>query len=260
MEELFGSDLTSIQFQQKDGNTCYLLSSLDAIFHHPQGKQILEKIQITRTPDGYSVKFPGQPQSINVSNEELELERRLRLADGNHVKGVESSCKGVCILECAYSKIPDNPRFGKTDEFKNAMTRIFGSDHEVVNIQNSRNPEKGVLRNAAGQPIAVDIVNGIRVEKLLPWQGDHWIGSREFAHNERFEVFRQYIQNPETREKLDIITAKPIGVAHYNSIRLDKSTDQIIVLGDPVGTERSIEVKFEDFMKGYDIEGIRLPR
>lgn len=256
MEKLFGRDLTLIQFQQRGGNTCYLLSALDAIFHHPQGKQILEKIQIAPTPGGYSVKFPGQPQAIVVKAEELGS---LRLASGLNVFGVQSKCLGVCILECAYSKIP-NSTFGQYDETKNALTRLFGPDHEVINIQNSRNPEKGVLRNAAGQPIAVDYVNGTRIETLLPWEGDHRIGGFEFKHDERIEQFRQYIQNAHTQEELDIVTAKPFNEAHYYAVRAHQSTPKTIVLADPFDTERSIHVKFDDFMKRYDIEGVRLPR
>ncbi len=110
MQELFDSDLTRIQFQQQGGNTCYLLSALDAIFHHPQGKQILAKIQITRTPDGYAVKFPGQPEVVNVKEQELVTdEKNLKLANGEQVYGVNSECKGVRILECAYSKLDPHP-------------------------------------------------------------------------------------------------------------------------------------------------------
>ncbi|WP_303675150.1 hypothetical protein [Vampirovibrio chlorellavorus] len=256
MEELFGPELTDIQFRQQSGNTCYLLSSLDAIFHHPQGKQILEKIKITRTPDGYAVTFPGQPQPVIVSTGELG---RLRLANGDDVPGVKSECEGVSILECAYSKIP-NPIFGEEDESKNALARIFGPDHEVINIQNARSQSEGVLRNAAGQPIAVDIVNGVRRETLLPWQADHRIGKFEFKHDERVEQFRQYIQHAQTQEELDIVTAKPFDEAHYYSVRLDKSTPKTIVLANPFNTAPSIEVEFDSFMEQYDIEGIRLPR
>ncbi len=111
--ELFGPNLTNIRFSQNGGNTCYLLSALDNIFHHPQGQRILNLIRFEKTRNGYNVKFPGQPNSIHVLESEL----------GG--RGVISANKGVQVLEQAYLKIP-GVRYGEFDRTNNAMQRIFG--------------------------------------------------------------------------------------------------------------------------------------
>ncbi|WP_373532618.1 hypothetical protein [Vampirovibrio sp.] len=113
--QMFGTDLKSIQFQQGNANTCYLLSALDNIFHHPQGEKILDLIKIKQSPTGYSVKFPSQPHEIKVRNHELG-------------KYTQSSTPGVALLEQAYLKLPGAKTPLEYDNTHDALARIFGSE------------------------------------------------------------------------------------------------------------------------------------
>jgi hypothetical protein len=114
VQDLFGSDLRAIRFNQNYGNTCYLLSALDNIFAHPQGHHILNQIQFEKTVEGYNVKFPGQPHKISVRESEL------------HGTGVISRTKGVQLLEAAYLKIP-GVRPGEYDNTSVALRHMFGN-------------------------------------------------------------------------------------------------------------------------------------
>lgn len=246
-KEVFGNDLRQIHFHQRGGNTCYLLSALDNIFQHPHGEKILDKIRIQKTAQGYRVKFPGQPKAYEVLESELG---KLKTSGSGEVNGVNSNHKGIKILECAYSKIP-NPTFGEFDESYNALARIFDA-HGVINIQNARNPSAGVLERN-GRPVSEE---GI----LLPWQSDHRIGPFEFTHAERFDNFKTYIENAKRQDSLDILTAIPFNFRHYYSIRVHESTPETIVLADPFNTNEPLRLPFKEFMAKYNIEGVQLRR
>lgn len=112
--QLFGVNPGNIRFHQNGGNTCYLLSAMDNIFHHPQGQRILNLIRFEKTRTGYNVKFPGQPKPIHVLDSELGR------------RGVISENRGVQVLEQAYLKIP-GVRYGEFDRTNNAMRRMFGN-------------------------------------------------------------------------------------------------------------------------------------
>jgi hypothetical protein len=112
---LFGQNLTTVTLRQGNNNTCYLLSALDAILHHPQGERILNLIQINRVPGGYLVKFPGQPNLIHVPEQAL---------DAAH--GPSSNRLGIPIIWNAYLRIPGALNAQTYDTTHLALKRMFG--------------------------------------------------------------------------------------------------------------------------------------
>jgi hypothetical protein len=114
-EQVFGPDPSKITFRQQGGNTCYLLSALDNILHHPQCKRILAQIRFEKTEEGYRITFPGQAQPIAIKPSDIRS------------NGVHCDNLGIRLLEAAYFKIPDSQiQWGRFDTTNLALRRIFG--------------------------------------------------------------------------------------------------------------------------------------
>ncbi len=114
--ELFGRNLREVTIQQGNNNSCYLLSALDAILHHPQGQRILDLIPVNRVPNGYQVRFPAHPEPIFVPETDL---RASGIPRSNQI--------GIPIIWNAYFRLPDalNPQM--LDTTHNALRRMFGN-------------------------------------------------------------------------------------------------------------------------------------
>ena len=223
---LFGKDLKAITFKQASGsNTCYLLASLDSIFNHPQGPKILKKIKFYQTPDGYTVKFPGQKDGIFVSNTEL-------VRGG----GVSSATPGVRLIEQAYLKIPGAKAITTEDESAKALEHIFG--------KKIKQTETITMQNEAGR--------------------QQFLGGVEFPFESRKKQLKTYLgdlNDATDSTDVDVMTAIKNGGRHYYSIRLNQSEPTKIRLADPFDTaDKSAEktVLIDDFLNTYHIEGMRL--
>jgi|GEM_PF-6588533 len=89
-EQLFGPNLTKVKIQQNNGYTCSRLALIDNILHHPKAKQVLDSIKIRTAPNGLTVRFPGQEESVHVTYDML-----------NQAETCTSRFKGPAIYEQA---------------------------------------------------------------------------------------------------------------------------------------------------------------
>lgn len=154
VQQVFGPDPSQITFHQNGGNTCYLLSAIDSILHHPHCNAILEKIGFEKTKDGYIVTFPGQQQLIFVSQHDIQ-------ASG----GVQSDNLGIRLLEAAYFKIPDPQiQWGRFDTTNFALHRIFGNQILVT------------AANAVRDYVPID--QSFQLARLLNTEADVWTATR----------------------------------------------------------------------------------
>ena len=186
VEELFGSDLTNIHFQQQKGNTCYLLAALNGIFHHPQGKRILESIPIQAIPNGYRVQFPGQPNPVDVFNHELGY---LILADGETVKGVVSNAKGVQILECAYSRLNNHIEIHEDEkDLTEGFGKFFGVEHYLKAIFGQQN-----VSLPDSQTEEALLCNALNTQRQRTDFADIWTGQEiHYIGNERIPTLARH--------------------------------------------------------------------
>ncbi len=118
---IYGDDLKKLSFKQGTMDNCYFLSALDAILHHPMGKQLLSTIKIemkyknrSKKVEEYTVTFPsGLKSQINVR--ELGAEWRKKVP----VQGPLA----IQLLELAYAKaVPEI----KGDLSERAFMDMFG--------------------------------------------------------------------------------------------------------------------------------------
>jgi hypothetical protein len=188
-DELFGTDLKSIHFQQgQNTNTCYLLSALDNIFQHPQGQRILDLIPINRIENGYEVKFPGQPHPITVLHDELG-------------KYVQSKTRGVEILEQAFINTGVDPM--QEDSTYNALVRMFGRDRLLIQIPGFE--ETPLAASAQTQDLFADIRTG--VEQTLIKGGYPKTGRHFFSINSHPENLDQFnVVNPLNTRNPRVVT------------------------------------------------------
>lgn len=219
VQELFGPDLKDITFQQEGATACYLLSGLDGILRHPQGKRLLDKIDFHKTAEGYQVKFPGQPEAILVKEKDLG-------------KNVTSKSLGVKLIEAAYLKIPGvNPnKIGETGDALYKMFNVFDKENfHTIKIDKSPHTSKFIGENAFKY-------------------------SQRKPHLQA--CILQAKSN--IKHYADIMTAITNDGGHYYSIRLADSTSNQIALTDPFNTRVHRMVPIDQFLDMYHIQGARI--
>jgi hypothetical protein len=277
-QELYGGNLKNVVITQQGKNTCYLLSTLDSILHLPpdKAKNILSRIKVHKNGNTYQVRFPGQrgkaaSEIITVTEAELK--------EG----GAISTSPGIRLIEKAYLKIPGARRQGFSfDESATALKEIFGEDLSTISIQNSLNLTGAKLDG--NYEIVEDYLhpNGIRGPLRKLREFEHHIGEFPIPHEERHLQFKEFIRSASQQKgSADVLTAIHIGTprsmpridskgkllgqtyemptgGHYYSIRLHESTPEKIVLVNPYNTGKTETIPFEQFMREYNIEGMRL--
>lgn len=265
LQELYGSRFRDATIKQgANSNTCFLLSSLDSILHMPDEKAhaILSRIKIYQNGNQYQVKFPGQRDVITVTDQELSQTFTVQSERGNapwQAQRVDSNALGIKLIEAAYLKTIPSRLVGHIDDPYRALSRIFGEDNELTNIQNSLGHSPDINHYAIG---GLTFTNP------------------EECHNYFKELIR-ITRDPSAKEYenvADILTAIPIREQqtrqeqhngqifqyqaptgdHYYSVRLHDSTPTEIVLFNSLNPNKLITKSFDEFMREYNIEGMRL--
>jgi hypothetical protein len=238
VETLFGKDLTRIQFQQKGGNTCYLLAALNGIFHHPQGKRILESIHIEAIPNGYRVQFPGQKDPVDVFDHELG---HLTLANKETVKGVVSNAKGVQILECAYSKLDNHIEI---HEDGRDLTEGFGEFFGVEHCLKALFGQQNVSLPVSDREDAL-LCNALNTQRQKTDFADIWVGQKiHYIDNERIPTLARHYLSVVPRQN------PPSNVLNYLEVK------------DPYIPDAKHVCRLENLNQRYQVSSvrIRLPR
>ncbi len=243
----------------------------------------------------YEVKFPGQAQTVLVSASELRkstvdtesrgikiLERAFFKLSGTQLGKFDESVRALTKI-FGEDLLPINIQNGRNALRRQEVKVKFSRWNNSFSISDSNvkisetdiiaqnRPEFLAQLNLAraGQPYK------LRLERLdaravgqPPYQllqPDHFIGNRGFFHEDRKLELQKLIEEAHSATRStkpfhsDIMTAIHIGGGHYYSVRLDESTPMHIELMDPFHPKVVIVVSIDDFLKYYNLEGVRLP-
>lgn len=248
LSQWLGHDLKDIQIRQGGTLTCYLLSSLDGIFNHPQGARLLEKIKVGRSADGYRVQFPGFEQPFDVSKAELA-------ALGSHK--VQSSHEMLPVIEQAYLK---------------ARATFYNKPHDIGTSQDAlrkmfSNGRDGRVTDFEFSPLQTDTefhVDRLQPEEVLPSLKAYL--RRSPQSDNQIDVLTGILKKngkiPDNIriERLDPLETSPnIIQAHYYSVRLNESNANQVVLSNPYHNQTNkIILSTEDFLKYFRNFGSRI--
>ncbi len=265
--------LPAIVSRQQNTGNCYFLSGLDALFHHPAGKEILAPMMLHRKHDpetqeiSYLLTFPSGEQAWFEANEVGKAK--------NDLKPV-LSIQAVQMIELAWAKIERSARNTRLETpYPNE-----GAGHTFILIKKGL-PENALRTMLGGNPIRLpsiqytpyteplstdlDVCKCVRglLEYYISDPDAHYILTANTPTGlpgvEPFESYI-YLERPgSTDSERELI---PFLRQHSYSIRrIDLEQDRITV-ADPHHTGKLVyDLTFEEFCQIFrSVSGIQLPK
>lgn len=252
LADALGPNLTQVRFKQGNTHTCYLLSSLDGILSHPQGRRLLREIKVNEVGNTYQVRFPNFKNKV-FSITKADLESRV---------GAQGDPK-IKLIEQAYLHFTqkDKMEFGTASD---AISKIFSDTSRPVASPKVREIEFSTRPVQNGQQLVED--RGIM-------ESSRFLGPAEVKA--RFKAYlgkqaSEVSSRNRPANQMDVLTAvghptnaESIKIGslelqkdHYYSVRLGESNRNKVVLVNPKGGR--YEFSPEQLLDHFTVTGSRI--